>query len=69
MRSSTSEELVRLSPPRKLTLEAALELITEEECVEVTAGAVRVRKVVLSAAERGRHRSVRSRAELAAHTG
>ncbi|MGH9132121.1 MAG: GTP-binding protein TypA/BipA [Acidimicrobiales bacterium] len=69
MRSSTSEELVRLSPPRKLTLEAALELITEDECVEVTADAVRVRKVVLPAAERGRSRSVRNRAELAANAG
>ncbi len=69
MRSSTSEELVRLTPPQKLTLEAALELITEDECVEVTADAVRVRKVVLSGAERGRHRSVRSRAELTANAG
>ncbi|MGH9074433.1 MAG: translational GTPase TypA, partial [Acidimicrobiales bacterium] len=49
MRSSTAEELVRLSPPRRLTLEAALELIAEDECVEVTPGTVRVRKVVRSA--------------------
>lgn len=69
MRSSTSEELVRLTPPQRLTLEAALELITEDECVEVTADAVRVRKVILSGAERGRHRSVRSRVELTASMG
>jgi predicted membrane GTPase involved in stress response len=34
MRSSTAEELVRLIPPRPLSLEQALELIREDECVE-----------------------------------
>ena len=36
MRSSTSDELVRLIPPRPLSLDQALELIGEDECVEVT---------------------------------
>ncbi|MHB8293112.1 MAG: translational GTPase TypA [Acidimicrobiales bacterium] len=54
MRSSTAEELVRLTPARKLTLERALELIAEDECVEVTPGAVRVRKVELTKAARAR---------------
>ena len=36
MRSSTADELVRLIPPRPLSLEQALELIREDECVEVT---------------------------------
>ena len=36
MRSSTSDELVRLIPPRPLSLEQALEFIREDECVEVT---------------------------------
>ena len=36
MRSSTSDELVRLIPPRALSLDQALELIREDECVEVT---------------------------------
>ena len=38
MRSSTADELVRLIPPRPLSLEQALELIREDECVEVTPG-------------------------------
>ena len=36
MRSSTSDELVRLIPPRPLSLDQALEFIREDECVEVT---------------------------------
>src|SRR4249919_1542137 len=52
MRSSTSDELVRLIPPRPLALDQALELIGEDECVEVTAATVRLRKVELSAQRR-----------------
>ncbi|MHB0885075.1 MAG: GTP-binding protein TypA/BipA [Bacillota bacterium] len=47
MRSSTSDELVRLSPPRRLSLEQALEFINEDELVEVTPKAVRLRKKTL----------------------
>src|SRR5439155_15835622 len=54
MRSSTSEELVRLIPHRELSLEQALEFVREDESVEVTPGAVRLRKSVLSAHERGK---------------
>nr|MDT0667849.1 translational GTPase TypA [Micromonospora sp. DSM 115978] len=36
MRSSTGDELVRLTPHRQLTLEPALEFCREDECVEVT---------------------------------
>ena len=54
MRSSTAEELVRLTPPRRLTLERALEMIGDDECVEVTPGAVRIRKVTLSKSDRAR---------------
>ncbi|MCL4289699.1 MAG: translational GTPase TypA, partial [Thermoleophilia bacterium] len=52
MRSSTADELVRLMPPRPLTLELALELIREDECVEVTPASVRLRKAELSATKR-----------------
>ena len=52
MRSSTSEELVRLIPPRPLSLDQALEFILEDECVEVTPAKVRLRKVELSAQRR-----------------
>jgi GTP-binding protein len=54
VRSSTSEELVHLIPPRILSLEQALEFIREDECVEVTPVGVRMRKVLLDQAIRGR---------------
>ncbi|TDD95013.1 translational GTPase TypA [Jiangella asiatica] len=54
VRSSTAEELERLIPPRKLSLEQALEFCRDDECVEVTPKAVRLRKVELDAATRGR---------------
>jgi GTP-binding protein len=52
MRSSTADELVRLIPPRVISLEQALEFIGEDECVEVTPRHVRLRKVELSAQRR-----------------
>src|SRR5947209_1846207 len=52
MRSSTSDELVRLVPARKLSLEQSLEYCRDDECVEVTPTAVRLRKVELSAVDR-----------------
>jgi GTP-binding protein len=52
MRSSTSDELVRLIPPRPLPLDQALEFIRDDECVEVTPRKVRLRKVELSAQKR-----------------
>lgn len=62
MRSSTGDELERLTPPRQLSLEEALEFCREDECVEVTPGAVRIRKVVLDAKERERMRARSKRA-------
>ena len=52
MRSATADELVRLIPPRPLSLEQALEFIREDECVEVTPKSIRLRKVELSASRR-----------------
>ncbi len=52
MRSSTSDSFEHLTPPRKLTLEECLEFAREDECVEVTPEAIRIRKVVLDANER-----------------
>jgi GTP-binding protein len=43
---------VRLIPKAHMSLEQALEFIREDECVEVTPGNVRLRKVLLSAQER-----------------
>ncbi len=52
IRSSTAEELVRLIPPRPMSLEQALEFIRDDEAVEVTPSHVRLRKVELSAQKR-----------------
>ncbi|MBV8950522.1 MAG: translational GTPase TypA [Actinobacteria bacterium] len=57
MRSSTAEELVRLTPPRTMSLEQALEFIADDEAVEVTPASVRLRKALLSASTRGRLRN------------
>ena len=57
VRSSTAEELERLIPPKVLNLEQALEFCREDECVEVTPRSVRLRKVVLDAANRNRTRA------------
>jgi GTP-binding protein len=54
VRSSTAEELERLVPPRRLSLEQSLEFCREDECVEVTPDAVRLRKVVLDQTERAK---------------
>ena len=52
MRSSTSDVLVRLDAHRRLTLDEALEFVREDEAVEVTPAAVRMRKVNLSKLQR-----------------
>ena len=52
MRSASADELVRLIPPRPLSLEQALEFIRADECVEVTPRSIRLRKVELSATKR-----------------
>jgi GTP-binding protein len=54
VRSATSEELVRLAPPRAMSLDQALEFIREDEAVEVTPSAVRLRKAELAATSRAR---------------
>jgi GTP-binding protein len=56
IRSSTAEEFERLTPVMNFSLEHALEFIAEDECVEVTPKVVRLRKVILPQAERGRLR-------------
>jgi GTP-binding protein len=66
MRSSTSDELVRLVPPRPLSLEQALEFIRDDECVEVTPKSIRLRKVELSATKRASLTSKRKREREAA---
>jgi GTP-binding protein len=62
IRSSTAESFERLTPPRVLSLEAALEFVADDECVELTPTAIRLRKVVLDAKERERLRARAKRA-------
>jgi GTP-binding protein len=64
MRQSSGDVLVPLIPHKQLSLEQALEFCREDECVEVTPKTVRIRKVVLDAAERERSRGKRARARL-----
>ena len=54
IRSATGEELVRLTPPKVMALEQALEWIRGDECVEVTPDAIRLRKVELDQTQRAR---------------
>ena len=56
MRSSSSDEAIRLTPPRLLSLEQALELINKDEMVEVTPESIRLRKAILDKSQRGRLR-------------
>jgi GTP-binding protein TypA/BipA len=62
MRQSSSDVLVPLIPHKVLSLEQALEFCREDECVEVTPGAVRIRKVELSMSEREKYRGRRAKA-------
>ncbi|MEL5989734.1 translational GTPase TypA [Microbacterium phosphatis] len=54
MRSANADSFESMTPPRLLSLEESLEFAREDECVEVTPEAVRIRKVILDATERGR---------------
>jgi GTP-binding protein len=60
IRQSAGEELERLIPPRLLSLEQALEFCADDECAEVTPVAIRMRKTILDAKERGRLRGRRA---------
>ncbi len=64
IRSSTADELVRLVPKRELSLDQALEFLREDECVEVTPHAVRLRKVKLDGTSRVKLARARKRDAL-----
>ena len=57
MRTSSSDDTVRLTPHRILSLEQALEFIADDECAEVTPATVRLRKLELLGSVRGRLRN------------
>jgi GTP-binding protein len=52
MRAASADVLVRLSPPKQLSLEAALEFLRDDECLEVTPDSVRLRKLELDKTKR-----------------
>lgn len=54
IRAAGKDEAVRLTPPKKLSLEAALAYIDEDELVEVTPKSIRLRKALLDPHERKR---------------
>jgi GTP-binding protein len=62
MRAASSDEFQALTPPKKLSLEECLEFAREDECVEVTPEATRIRKVELDPNLRARAASARKRA-------
>jgi GTP-binding protein len=53
MRASTSDDAIRLVPPKLLNLEQAIEFIADDEFVEVTPKSIRLRKKILKANQRG----------------
>ena len=62
MRAASADNFVGLTPPKKLSLEECLEFAREDECVEVTPEATRIRKLELDPNVRARQASARKRA-------
>ena len=62
MRAASSDEFQSLTPPKRLSLEECLELARDDDCVEVTPEATRIRKVELDPNVRARLASQRKRA-------
>ena len=52
VRSSGSDDAIKLAPPKRFTLEESLEFIDDDELVEVTPDAIRMRKKVLNEQDR-----------------
>ena len=56
VRAAASDDTIRLTPPRILSLEQSLEFIADDECIEVTPHAIRLRKATLDAGTRARNK-------------
>ena len=54
MRSSNKDIEVRLTPPRVMSLDEALEFLAEDELLEITPSNFRIRKKILDPEERGK---------------
>ncbi|WP_460800655.1 translational GTPase TypA [Microbacterium sp. GXF6406] len=61
MRAASSDSFESMTPPRELSLEECLEFARDDECVEVTPEAIRIRKVILDQTVRGREASRQKR--------
>ena len=57
MRASGSDDALRLSPPKKMSLEEALEFIEKDELVELTPKNMRIRKRILDKQQRAKQRA------------
>ena len=66
VRAAGSDETVKLVPAHRLSLDQALEFIRDDECVEVTPDAVRLRKLTLDPVARQKESRARRRVEPAA---
>ncbi len=64
MRTTAADEMIRLEPPREITLELALEYIEDDELIEITPAAIRLRKRSLTAVERRKVARAAGRAAL-----
>jgi len=64
MRTHAHDEALRLTPPRQMTLESAIEFIAADELVEITPSSIRLRKRILS--QHGRRRAAGKEYELQA---
>ena len=62
MRAASSDTFENMTPPRNLTLEESLEFAREDECVEVTPEAIRIRKLILDAGDRAKAFRARAKA-------
>ncbi len=60
VRKSTAEELVRMTPPRKMSLEECIEFLADDELLEVTPQSLRIRKRILT--EEGRKQARKKKA-------
>jgi GTP-binding protein len=66
MRASGTDDALRITPPRKLTLEQALEFINDDELVEVTPKSIRLRKKILDETTRNRETKKKKSQEVTA---
>lgn len=64
MRASGSDEALRLSPPKVLSLEDAIEFLADDELLEITPKNVRIRKIILDHTMRMRDKAKQMRGDV-----